>query len=246
MNYISEIRAFRNLAKRNSLDASEIALWYAFIGINNDFGWPKEFPVPIKMLEFESGLSRSAVYRARNKLKQIGAIDWRERPGKACSTYTVNSLVCHIGTQGGTQSEHYAEHNVEHYAEHNVGPLYKQNKNKTKTYTPLPPKGEDVDYRGVVDLFHRSCPTMPKVRDITDGRKRAIKARFNSGNTLEDFEAVFKAAGNSDFLTGKNGAWNGCSFDWLLKPANWQKVKEGNYDDKPSAGKYDDFDWDEF
>lgn len=129
----------------------------------------------------------------------------------------------------------------------NISAQRKEKERREKeSNTPLPPKGEDVDFQGVVDMFHRLCPTMPKVQAITEGRKRAIKARFNNQNTLEDFESVFRAAGKSNFLSGKNGAWNGCSFDWLLKPANWQKVKEGNYDDRPSEKKYKDFDWDEF
>ena len=222
MNYISEIRAFRNLAKLNSLSASEIALWYALMGINNDFGWQREFTVPVKMLEFESGLSRSGVYRARNKLKQIGAITWKERPGKSCSVYTINSLVFQYDTQGGTQGGTQTEHNAE--------PLNKQNKNKTKEDTPIPPKGERVNYKAVVELFNETCPSLPKVRDLTDQRRRAIKARIMEGNTAEDFREVFAKVQASSFLTGKNGGWK-CGFDWILKPSNWQKIKEGNYDD---------------
>ena len=35
-----------------------------------------------------------------------------------------------------------------------------------------------------------------------------------------------------EFLTGRDGKWHGCSFDWILKPANWQKITEGNYENK--------------
>lgn len=230
MNYISEIRAFRQLARMNSLSASEIALWYALIGINNDFGWQSEFTVPIKVLEFESGLSRSGVYRARNKLKQIGAITWKERPGKSCSVYTINSIVFKYDTQSETQGDTQPGTQGGTQTEHNAEPLNKQNKNKTKEDTPIPPKGERVDYRAVVELFNETCPSLPKVRDLTDQRKRAIKARMMEGNRTEDFRAVFAKVQASSFLTGKNGGWK-CGFDWILKPANWQKIKEGNYDD---------------
>lgn len=230
MNYISEIRAFRQLAKMNSLSASEIALWYALMGINNDFGWQSEFTVPIKVLEFESGLSRSGVYRARNKLKQIGAINWKERSGKFCSVYTINSLVFQYGTQSDTQydTQHGTQGGTQ--TEHNAEPLNKQNKNKTKEDTAIPPKGERVNYQAVAELFNETCPSLPKVRDLTDQRKRAIKARIADGNTLEDFHAIFRAVSKSGFLTGKTGGWK-CGFDWILKPANWQKIKEGNYND---------------
>ena len=95
----------------------------------------------------------------------------------------------------------------------------------------MPPKGERVNYQGVVELFNETCPSLPKVRDLTDQRRRAIKARIMEGNTAEDFRAVFAKVQASSFLTGKNGGWK-CGFDWILKPANWQKIKEGNYDNE--------------
>ena len=82
----------------------------------------------------------------------------------------------------------------------------------------------------VVELFSETCTSLAKVLDLTDQRRRAIKARIMEGNTAEDFRAVFAKVQASSFLTGKNGGWK-CGFDWILKPANWQKIKEGNYDD---------------
>lgn len=35
-----------------------------------------------------------------------------------------------------------------------------------------------------------------------------------------------------EFLRESDGKWHGCSFDWILKPANWQKITEGNYENK--------------
>ena len=99
-----------------------------------------------------------------------------------------------------------------------------------KEDTPQPPKGERVNYKAVAELFNKTCPSLPKVRDLTDQRRRAIKARIMEGNTAEDFREVFAKVQASSFLTGKNGGWK-CGFDWILKPANWQKIKEGNYDD---------------
>lgn len=36
----------------------------------------------------------------------------------------------------------------------------------------------------------------------------------------------------SDFLSGCNGAWTACNFDWLLNTENFLKVLEGNYKNK--------------
>ena len=99
-----------------------------------------------------------------------------------------------------------------------------------------------IDYQKVVDLFHSLCPSLPRVRTVSEKRKKAIRARFNAGETMESFAEVFKLAEASDFLTGRNGAWAGCGFDWLLKEANWIKTLEGTYENKTKskAGYEDD------
>ena len=99
-----------------------------------------------------------------------------------------------------------------------------------------------IDYQKIVDLFHSLCPSLPRVRTVSEKRKKAIRARFNAGETMESFAEVFKMAEASDFLTGRNGAWVGCGFDWLLKEANWIKTLEGTYENKAKskAGYEDD------
>ena len=42
---------------------------------------------------------------------------------------------------------------------------------------------------------------------------------------------------SSDFLSGRNGAWPGCSFDWLINYNNAIKVIEGAYDNKQQRNK---------
>ena len=85
----------------------------------------------------------------------------------------------------------------------------------------------------VAEAFNRICISLPKVKSITDTRRKHIRAR---GATLEEFEAVFLAAQNSDLLSGRLGRWH-CTFDWLLKPSNWQKVVEGNYANSEQKAK---------
>jgi predicted phage replisome organizer len=88
-----------------------------------------------------------------------------------------------------------------------------------------------VDYVQIVDLYHSICKSYPKIRSLSDARKKAIKARLNT-YTVEDFKAVFENAENSSFLKGEDGGWK-ASFDWLIKETNMLKVLEGNYQDKP-------------
>ena len=88
-----------------------------------------------------------------------------------------------------------------------------------------------VDYVQIMDLYHSICKSYPKIRSLSDARKKAIKARLNT-YTVDDFKAVFENAEKSSFLKGEDGGWK-ASFDWLIKEANMLKVLEGNYQDKP-------------
>ena len=38
-------------------------------------------------------------------------------------------------------------------------------------------------------------------------------------------------------LSGRNGKWQGCSFDWCISEANIIKTLEGNYDNRKVDGK---------
>ena len=91
------------------------------------------------------------------------------------------------------------------------------------------------DVQTVVDLYHSICVSYPRIRSLSDARKKAIKARLNT-YTLEDFRTVFENAEASSFLKGADGGWK-ASFDWLIKESNMLKVLEGNYADKKGTGR---------
>ena len=89
------------------------------------------------------------------------------------------------------------------------------------------------DYQGVVDLFNSVCISLPKVQKLNDKRRKLI---VNADKLLGEmtFEGFFNLVESSDFLTGRNGKWSGCGFDWILQPANLTKIIEGNYINKES------------
>lgn len=107
-----------------------------------------------------------------------------------------------------------------------------------------------LDPQRLLDLFHEHCPTLPKVRLLTDSRKQAMRSRwvqvsrdmgrYDTGDVqagLEWWGRFFRAVHNSDFLSGRNGAWTGCGFDWLMKQANFAKVVDGNYRNDRAGGE---------
>lgn len=90
------------------------------------------------------------------------------------------------------------------------------------------------DYQSVIDSFNSICISLPKVQKLTDTRKKKIK---NTSKLLREmtFEDVFCKVESSDFLSGRNGKWTACCFDWILNPTNLTKIIEGNYANKQST-----------
>ena len=112
--------------------------------------------------------------------------------------------------------------------------LRSESRENVAVYTP--PKTDRTDYQAVLDAFHESCPSLPKVLKLSDSRKKAIKARLNDFG-LDDIKRAFVLTEQSDFLKGSNATGWQAGFDWLMKPANLTKVLEGNYENRASPGK---------
>ena len=91
----------------------------------------------------------------------------------------------------------------------------------------LPP----VPYEQVKSLYNSICISFPKCTVLSEARKKAIKARFSSGYTLDDFKRLFEKTEASRFMKGANSRNWKATFDWLIKDGNIAKVLDGNYDD---------------
>lgn len=144
----------------------------------------------------------------------------------------------------------------------------KQNKNKNKNIYNISSNGDIVEtsektsevpdrkserlsYDEIMKDFHATCPDLPGIRALNDARKTKIRSLVKELDKLKIFPGVepekklhviFQAAQNSDFLSGRSGKWNGCSFDWLINKTNALKVLEGQYQNKggvSNAGRTD-------
>lgn len=84
----------------------------------------------------------------------------------------------------------------------------------------------------IIAAFHETCPSLPKIEKLTEGRKQAIKARLKDFS-LDDICEMFAQADDSNFLNGHNNRGWTASFDWLMKGDNFVKVLEGTYQTSP-------------
>ena len=91
----------------------------------------------------------------------------------------------------------------------------------------------DVDWKKFLDFFNATVngSQIPKIRTITEERKKFIRARVKEFGKNALATAIQKAAA-SDFLNGCGNKAFVASFDWIFRPTNFPKVLEGNYDNK--------------
>lgn len=85
-------------------------------------------------------------------------------------------------------------------------------------------KKECIDYEGIIELFAKICPMLPKPSRLNENRRTVIRNAVKDG---VNFKELFKKVAESRFLTQKH---KGCGFDWIMKPSNRLKILEGNYD----------------
>lgn len=102
----------------------------------------------------------------------------------------------------------------------------------------LPP----CQHQEIIDAYHEALPASPRIRDWTKARAAHLQARWREDpkrQNVEWWRRLFAYVAESDFLTGK-AATPGrkpftASLDWLLKPENFAKVREGRYHDGGEA-----------
>ena len=96
------------------------------------------------------------------------------------------------------------------------------------------PADPEIDFEKIKgswnDEAQKSHSLMPKLRSMQKQRQKQIAARIREYGEEVFFDAMKKAVA-SDFLNGKNRRGWIASFDWFVKPTNFAKVVDGNYND---------------
>ena len=105
---------------------------------------------------------------------------------------------------------------------------------------PAPPLSH-VPYEQVKGMYNSICISLSKCTTMSEARKKAIRARFSSGYTLEDFKRLFEKTEASSFIKGANSRNWRATFDWLIQDGNMAKVLDGNYDDHEAGDRKVEF-----
>lgn len=102
-----------------------------------------------------------------------------------------------------------------------------------------------IDYQKLVNYFNEETKGIfGEVRlPLSSVRQGNIRARIREYG-IEAFCDMIKKAAGSDFLKGDNSRGFKATFDWLIKPSNFQKTLEGNYDNRSKEIKRNNTDAD--
>ena len=214
MNYLSEILAFNNWIRYNSaITKSDICLWHSLMSMANRFAW-KEFTSPILTLLSESKLTKNEFYKSRNKLKQFGLIDFKERGGNKATVYKVNSVVSLYEKQNQTQIMTQSDTQIDtQTVTQNV------NINKTKNQKPKT--------RNKKEINKESFGEFENVR-LSEQELSKLKTRFgeDANSYIERLSNYISSSGNrykSHYAT---------ILTWAEKDKQSEKLEGGNYADK--------------
>ena len=94
---------------------------------------------------------------------------------------------------------------------------------------------ESVDFVGLMKFFNRTMEQaksiIPRCQSCEGKRREFVRARIREHGMDKVYEMITKAS-ESDFLNGKNDRGWIADFTWLFRPSNFQKVLEGNYDNR--------------
>ena len=101
-------------------------------------------------------------------------------------------------------------------------------------------KSNKFDATRFVEFFNaemeRAKALIPCIQSVSEKRKTMVLARIREYGK-ESLVTVVQKAAASNFLNGRNQRAFIASFDWLIKPTNYPKVLEGNYDNVTPNGK---------
>lgn len=94
----------------------------------------------------------------------------------------------------------------------------------------IDPKPTPAD---LAELWNKSAhPNLPRVRVVSEAIKSNAKCRLRDYPEQAFWEDLISRVNKSPLLRGEKGDWK-ASFDWIVRPTNFAKIVNGNYDYKP-------------
>lgn len=118
-------------------------------------------------------------------------------------------------------------------------------KTNTPTPTPTPRKKEgDTTYLLCESAWNEFASRfkIPKIQNLSEARRSKLKLRLFEIGGLQGWETMIEIIKASPHLLGENERRWTVTFDWVLESKNLTKIMEGNYRDRSTEKKPNNFD----
>jgi hypothetical protein len=133
MNYLKQLNLFNELKMQNPVSANAQCLYINLLHVNNRNHWKEEFSISNSYMMALTCLSRQALDRARNELKQKGYIEYTKGSGNQPGTYLIVRFDTQIDTQLYTQIDTPLLHKCIHTS-NNINKNKNINNNNQRKY----------------------------------------------------------------------------------------------------------------
>lgn len=224
MDYIRQMNAFVARTTEQSLCASAYALYLHLFGLNNTLHWVEWFRATDAQLAGLTNLSINTVRQAKKELQEKGFIDVRIGGHKTPSEYHIIPLS--MSTDNVQNLHDKTQDNMQNLIAY---------KNVSKTGVTKTKNTIRTPYGVLMERARERCPSLPAPQKLTAGREATLRRVWKElGEDMAAWDAFLSRVEASDFLTGRKKDWR-ADFDWILKPANFAKIQEGNYDNRKGA-----------
>lgn len=187
------------------------------------------FASSYKNLADETNLSEREIRTALKHLTSTGEVTVERHP--KFSVFTVKNYNKYQSSDRVDDSQATVERQS---SDSRATTIEEDKKGRREEYnnTSSAEKPDEHIFTTIRELYNSVCGSYPRLVKMSEKRKKAIRARRNSGYTVDDFKTVFEKAEASDFLKGKNNRNWSADFDWMTSDSNMAKILEGKYDNR--------------
>lgn len=233
MNYIELLNAFYEFIQCSGISGNGQLLYYILMAINNRAGWSEWFARTNLSICGLMRVSEKTFMNAREELKQLGLIEFIPSKKRGdCTMYRILSpeVFCTgkfpVQTPVQTPVQIPVQSTVQ---TPDINKLKQKHKKSNTDVLPEKPEAFSSQLTTICELYNSICGSYPRLVKLSEARKKAVRARLNTGYAVDDFRKLFEMAEASDFLKGKNQRNWRATFDWLIQDNNMTKVLEGKY-----------------
>ena len=203
-------------------------------------------------LSAETGLSLQVIRSCLDKLQRTGEVN-----KQSTSQYTIITVCKYADYQQFEDAEKQTNNiqitseqqasnkrvtneqqqhkNIRKKEYKNIYTLSNERESDAVASEPKKASKDVVDFSGLISFFNRAMEQaksiIPRCQSCEGKRREFVRARIREHGMDKVYEMITKAS-ESDFLNGKNDRGWIADFTWLFRPSNFQKVLEGNYDNR--------------